>query len=88
MQVGGISSSNAAGSNITFGSLSKPASSLSDSDIKDQLKLIQGEVVKLKKALEEIHNPLILQSVSDHQPAMSKVRADNIADFIKQFSEC
>lgn len=87
MQVGGISSSNAAGSNITFGSLSKPASSLSDSDLKDQLKFIQGEVVKLKKALEEIHNPLNLQKGVNAKTVMSKVRAYKIADSIKQLSD-
>ncbi|MBI4682109.1 MAG: hypothetical protein HY757_03290 [Nitrospirae bacterium] len=87
MQVGGTSSSSAAGSNITFGSLSKPASSLSDADIKDQLKLIQAEVVRLKKALEEIHNPLKLQQGADEETVMSKVRAGRIADSIKELSD-
>jgi hypothetical protein len=88
LQIGGASSSSAAGGAVSFGSAAeKLSASSSPSHVEKQLKSIYKDVMDLRKALEEIENPLRLRSGKDDASVMSKTKAGRIADLIEDVAD-
>ncbi len=80
MQIGGITSAATPRFNIHYGSFSKSRSSVNEQAVRDEMKLIQREIIKLRKALEAIHNPLRLKEITGAFQQAQSARALSSTD--------